>query len=73
MSRLRTLPDPDHFPALRPEYVHRLPALGLGELDPPPRILLLYGSLRDRSFSRLAVEEAARLDRVTLRRKPRWR
>ena len=26
-----------------------------------PRILLLYGSLRDRSFSRLAVEEAARL------------
>ncbi|MCG2839938.1 arsenical resistance protein ArsH [Sandaracinobacter sp. RS1-74] len=61
MSRLRTLPDPDHFPALRPEYVHRLPALGLGELDPPPRILLLYGSLRDRSFSRLAVEEAARL------------
>ncbi len=27
----------------------------------PPRILLLYGSLRKRSFSRLAVEEAARL------------
>ena len=27
----------------------------------PPRILLLYGSLRQRSFSRLAVEEAARL------------
>ena len=26
-----------------------------------PRILLLYGSLRDRSFSRLATEEAARL------------
>ncbi len=26
-----------------------------------PRILLLYGSLRDRSFSRLVVEEAARL------------
>ncbi len=26
-----------------------------------PRILLLYGSLRARSFSRLAVEEAARL------------
>ena len=25
-----------------------------------PRILLLYGSLRARSFSRLAVEEAAR-------------
>lgn len=26
-----------------------------------PRILLLYGSLRERSFSRLAVEEAARM------------
>ncbi|MBB1350334.1 arsenical resistance protein ArsH [Pseudoalteromonas distincta] len=26
-----------------------------------PRILLLYGSLRERSFSRLAVEESARL------------
>ncbi|MDD2545645.1 MAG: arsenical resistance protein ArsH [Burkholderiaceae bacterium] len=27
----------------------------------PPRILLLYGSLRTRSFSRLVVEESARL------------
>ena len=27
----------------------------------PPRLLLLYGSLRERSFSRLLVEEAARL------------
>ncbi|MFU1476606.1 arsenical resistance protein ArsH [Roseovarius sp. C7] len=27
----------------------------------PPRILLLYGSLRDRSFSRFAAEEAARI------------
>ena len=27
----------------------------------PPRILLLYGSLRERSFSRLASEEAARI------------
>ncbi|MWB77236.1 arsenical resistance protein ArsH [Pseudooceanicola sp. 216_PA32_1] len=27
----------------------------------PPRILLLYGSLRQRSFSRLAAEEAARI------------
>jgi arsenical resistance protein ArsH len=61
MTRLRTLPDPDHLPALRPEYLHRNPASGLGAIDPPPRILLLYGSLRDRSFSRLAVEEAARL------------
>ncbi|MQP65645.1 arsenical resistance protein ArsH [Niveispirillum sp. SYP-B3756] len=61
MSRLRYLSDPDHLPALDPAYAHRLPGLGLGPLDPKPRILLLYGSLRDRSFSRLAVEEAARL------------
>ena len=30
----------------------------------PPRILLLYGSLRERSFSRLVVEECERLLRV---------
>ncbi|HBM61101.1 MAG TPA: arsenical resistance protein ArsH [Citreicella sp.] len=30
----------------------------------PPRILLLYGSLRDRSYSRLCAEEAARLLRA---------
>jgi arsenic resistance protein ArsH len=30
----------------------------------PPRILLLYGSLRERSFSRLLAEEAERLLRV---------
>lgn len=29
--------------------------------DHSPRILLLYGSLRDRSFSRLMIEEAARV------------
>lgn len=60
-TRLRTLPDPGSMPALRPEHIYRQPALGLGDLDPPPRILLLYGSLRERSFSRLVVEEAARL------------
>lgn len=27
----------------------------------PPRILMLYGSVRQRSYSRLATEEAARL------------
>lgn len=61
MNRLRPLPDPTHLPAFDPAYAHQRPALGLGPLDPKPRILLLYGSLRDRSFSRLAVEEAARL------------
>lgn len=57
---LRHLPDPDHLPALDLRYSHARPALGLGDAA-PPRILLLYGSLRERSFSRLAVEEAARL------------
>ncbi|AUW60519.1 arsenical resistance protein ArsH (plasmid) [Sphingobium sp. SCG-1] len=61
MSRLRLLADPDLMPALDPAVVVRNLAAGLGALDHPPRILLLYGSLRDRSFSRLAVEEAARL------------
>lgn len=60
-SRLRLLSEPTHLPALAPEYVHRQPALGLGGTEPPPRVLLLYGSLRERSYSRLAVEEAARL------------
>ena len=58
---LRHLSDPDHLPALDPRYVGERPALGLGPDDPAPRILLLYGSLRERSFSRLCVEEAARL------------
>ncbi|MEM1368719.1 MAG: arsenical resistance protein ArsH [Cyanobacteria bacterium P01_H01_bin.15] len=31
--------------------------------DHPPRILFLYGSLRERSFSRLLAEEAARIIR----------
>lgn len=29
--------------------------------DHPPRVLMLYGSLRDRSYSRLLTEEAARI------------
>lgn len=61
---LRILPDPDHLPALDRNFVIARPAQGLGAQTPPPRILLLYGSLRDRSFSRLAVEEAARLLRL---------
>ncbi|NGR07597.1 arsenical resistance protein ArsH [bacterium SGD-2] len=31
------------------------------DAEHPPRILLLYGSLRERSYSRLLVEEAARI------------
>ncbi|AQR72892.1 arsenical resistance protein ArsH [Sphingomonas sp. LM7] len=64
MSRLRQIADPDHLPALDPRFVRTRPAIGLGADQPPPRILLLYGSLRERSFSRLATEEAARLLRL---------
>lgn len=60
-GRLRSLPDPDRLPALDAAYLSPAPALGLGPDAPAPRILLLYGSLRERSFSRLCVEEAARL------------
>ncbi|MCK8455424.1 arsenical resistance protein ArsH [Sphingomonas faeni] len=58
---LRTLPEPDYLPALDRRYAGNRPAIELGPCDLPPRILLLYGSLRERSFSRLCVEEAARL------------
>lgn len=60
MNRLRELTDPDRLPALQGEYAHVRPAHCLGDAR-PPRILLLYGSLRERSYSRLTVEEAARL------------
>jgi arsenic resistance protein ArsH len=60
--RLRTLFDPDFLPALDTRYALQAPARGLAaRLRHPARILLLYGSLRDRSYSRLVVEEAARL------------
>jgi arsenical resistance protein ArsH len=63
--RLRHLPEPRHLPALDPAFARCRPAVGLAEADGafahPPRILLLYGSLRQRAYSRLTVEEAARL------------
>jgi arsenic resistance protein ArsH len=61
MSRVRLQSDIEHLPALDPQYAHRRPAVGLGADESKPRILLLYGSLRQRSFSRHATEEAARL------------
>lgn len=60
----RYLPDPDTLPNLEPEYADVLDPARFINSRPsahPPRILLLYGSLRKRSYSRLLVEEAARL------------
>jgi arsenic resistance protein ArsH len=59
-TRLRTVADSDVFPSLQREHL-RPDALRDNVEGHPPRILLLYGSLRERSYSRLAVEEAARL------------
>lgn len=59
--RIRTLTDPDHLPALDKRFALERPGSDLGPMSHKPRILLLYGSLRPRSFSRLATEEAARL------------
>ena len=52
------------FPALAPEFLDPPTLEKLAPIRPathPPRFLLLYGSLRERSFSRFMVEEADRL------------
>ena len=59
--RLRTLCDPQCLPALDATRACKDLASTLAPNSDAPRILLLYGSLRARSFSRLATEEAARL------------
>jgi arsenic resistance protein ArsH len=52
------------LPNIRPDQLD-MPTLGKleprGEFTHPPRILMLYGSLRERSFSRFLTEEAARI------------
>ena len=52
------------MPALAPEHVRPIndeQLFGTDTKTHKPRILLLHGSLRERSFSRLANEEAARI------------
>ena len=62
MSKVELLhPGQDALPNLD-RALFASPALPTGgHAAHPPRILLLYGSVRDRSYSRLASEEAARL------------
>ena len=58
---MNPLPD---LPNIRPELFERPGEAQLaprGDMDHPPRILMLYGSLRDRSFSRFLTFEAARI------------
>lgn len=53
-----------NLPNIHPEHLD-LPTLDqlapVGDIDHPVRILMLYGSLRERSFSRFLTEEAARI------------
>lgn len=51
------------LPNIDSTYFHQPDAAALQKVQaaPPVKILLLYGSLRSRSFSRLVTEEAARL------------
>ena len=56
-------PIPD-LPNIRPEHFEVPSEAKLaprGDLSHPPRILMLYGSLRERSFSRFLTFEAARV------------
>ena len=57
-STLSDLPNVDkslfHIPAVNTVFAAKASTH-------PPRILLLYGSLRERSFSRLVVQESARI------------
>lgn len=55
---LNTLPNVDPALFSVPDFAGRIPATPSTH---PPRFLLLYGSLRERSYSRLLVEEAGRL------------
>ena len=55
---------PDQLPNIDPEHLHPIDVNALVGPDQPrhpPRILVLYGSLRERSYSRLVSEEAGRL------------
>lgn len=59
---LREIPHPNELPALIKAALNPNIAAELGmEAGEPPRILLLYGSLRQRAYSRLLAEEAARI------------
>ncbi|MBX9462016.1 MAG: arsenical resistance protein ArsH [Aquamicrobium sp.] len=57
-TKIDTLPniEGEQFPPISADALFDAP-----RATHPPRILMLYGSLRERSYSRLATEEAARI------------
>lgn len=57
-AKIDTLPNiqEEQFPPISADAL-----FGAPRATHPPRVLMLYGSLRERSYSRLAVEEAARI------------
>lgn len=57
-SKLSDLPNIEAELFVRPTHDHFSP---FSASSHPPRFLLLYGSVRERSYSRLLTEEAARL------------
>lgn len=65
MSKIPSLPN------IKPELLDQ-PTIEklepVGDLNHPPRILMLYGSLRERSFSRFLTEEAGRIPGAIRRR-----
>ncbi len=67
MAKHHEIHELDHFPALDMENFQPVDhSLLAGENDPgyKPKILLLYGSLRERSYSRLVAHECYRLLRL---------
>ncbi len=64
MDNAFTMDKIPNLPNIRADQLD-MPALSkldpVGDMNYPPRFLLLYGSLRERSFSRFLTEEAARI------------
>ncbi|MEL0629345.1 arsenical resistance protein ArsH [Psychromonas aquatilis] len=60
-EKINDLPNIDESVFNTPTQEQIQKASSISPSQHKPRILLLYGSLRERSFSRLAIEESARL------------
>ncbi|MDN4038784.1 arsenical resistance protein ArsH [Massilia sp. YIM B02443] len=56
-----TLPDLPNIDPARWDQPEPGKLAPVGKYDHPPRILMLYGSLRERSYSRFLTQEAARI------------